>query len=75
MFYISVIIKYIFNETLKASLEFLFLKSLTCCKRGSYCMYFKGNLVLLDFLSYKYSNIEKNDFYLSRFVSKNLCKY
>lgn len=26
-------------------------------------MYFKGNLVLLDFLSYKYSNIEKNDFY------------
>lgn len=28
-------------------------------------MYFKENPVLLDFLSYKYSNIEKNDFYLS----------
>lgn len=36
-------------------------------------MYFKENLVLL---TYKYSNIEKNDFYLSRFVSINLiCKY
>ncbi len=39
-------------------------------------MYFKENPVLLDFLSYKYSNIEKNDFYLSRFVSMNLiCKF
>lgn len=39
-------------------------------------MYFKENLVLFNFPSYKYSNIEKNDFYLSRFVSKNLnCKY
>ncbi len=32
-------------------------------------MYFKENLVLLDFLSYKYSNIEKNDFYLVLFLS------